>query len=107
MLMEIITSASGRMTKLMGQESTCITTGPSMRVNGVRILNMVRALRYGLMVHDLKDCTKMDTSTAKEVSAGSMGQSMKEIGKTQVSMASDKTRGKTVGNTTESGKKGK
>lgn len=76
MLMEIITSASGRMTKLMGQESTCITTGPSMRVNGVRILNMVRALRYGLMVHDLKDCTKMDTSTAKEVSAGSMGQSM-------------------------------
>jgi hypothetical protein len=74
---------------------------------GPTIRSMVKALKYLTTSLPTPESTYKTRNKVKVFTPGSMGQYMKAIGKTQVFMAWDKTRGKTVGNTTASGKKEK
>lgn len=74
---------------------------------GPTIRSMAKVLRYLTTNLHMWESTYKTRNKVKVFTRGSMGQSMKEIGKTQVFMDWDKTRGKTVENSTASGKKEK
>jgi hypothetical protein len=55
--MEMSMKGSGRMTRLMGWEDTFIEMVQVMKVVGLKINNMVKALKNGLIMQDMRVST--------------------------------------------------
>jgi hypothetical protein len=55
--MEMSMKVSGRMTRLMGWEGTFIEMVQVMKVVGLKINNMVKALKNGLITQDMRVST--------------------------------------------------
>jgi hypothetical protein len=70
MLMEMCTKGSGRMTKLMGRESTPMLTVRDMKETGLKTNNMAMDWRNGQMEHLIKGFTSLARSTDMASSRG-------------------------------------
>lgn len=67
---EMSTKESGRMTRLMAEESTLMLMAADMKENGLRISSTDLVLKDGLMVHHMKVSTCKERSMEKESSHG-------------------------------------
>lgn len=82
MSMEIVTSETGCMTKLMDSESTLIRMEPLMKANGRMIFRTEKASRNGVTDQSMKDFTKKERNTEWEHTNGMTAQNTQANGTT-------------------------
>jgi len=103
MQMEMYTTVSGKMTKLMDMESTTTLMVPGTKAGGLKTSNMERARKFGQTTLVMKDNTKTARNMVMESSCGLMGQPTLETSSTITFTVREFTPGQTVVNTTVNG----
>ena len=104
MLMEMSMKETGKMTKLMATESTCMPTGRDTKESGKKISSMERVLNDGPMEQFMMGSILKAKSMGGEPSNGATTPSSSVSLKTTTSRVMEPTNGTMVENITETGK---